>query len=515
MKKLPVYLLVILYLVSAKNFAQCVCAPSGPNLVGPLVAPQSTFNALPNSFGIINDITISGVVNLVGKKITLAPNAKIIVPNGAKLTIDGCYLHGCGCMWYGIQVQAGGRLTVKNASIIEDAKFAIEDEILQAPVSNISVTQTLFNKNEFAIFLFEGQGTFTGPPTVNATIDNNIFTCRNGINYIALQGNPTFFNNIKNIFKLSYNNNPFTQAVTNSGSRSFAGVAPRLLGIGAPVTITGSVFDYLDYGVLAQNTDINVHGNQFSNMDGNGLSTPNNIYGFLSGKGVGVYAFSRDPVVNVANIKAGGGYGANNFFNLFRGVDILSYLKADIQENSFENKRTDDFSNFNTSGNWLGQHAVQLTVGNNANFLVNLPMPYYTVSRNHMLWFSTAIHIMRFYYNTAGINVSCNQINDGNSFPTANKYLWQGIFMEDVGNGTGSATVNAIQISYNNVCKAIQNCILVSGVQSGLSIMGNGTQKNNFSLQAELTLYSSYTLSSQHPHTMQTVELVALSGRII
>ncbi len=100
-------------------------------------------------------------------RISMGPQASIVVNSGATLTIDGD-IYGCAEMWHGIQVREGARLIIKNSNI-SDAKNAISTRSNQN--TNHSFVYLENNKfiNNYTSLLLEDPG-------VVHVIKNNLFT---------------------------------------------------------------------------------------------------------------------------------------------------------------------------------------------------------------------------------------------------------------------------------------------------------------------------------------------------
>jgi hypothetical protein len=107
----------------------------------------SSFAATPvpvrinGTFYVNNNFSI---VNYNGaNSVQLAPNATIVVQNGANLTIDNSMLQACGVgMWQGIIVEPSATITVINSSVIRDA---IEAVTIQSGAPYTIIKSTLLN----------------------------------------------------------------------------------------------------------------------------------------------------------------------------------------------------------------------------------------------------------------------------------------------------------------------------------------------------------------------------------
>lgn len=113
---------------------------------------------------------------------------KIIVNNGATLTLKHAHLWACENMWNGIKVQPGGRLIVLGNSLIEDADSAIyvKNPMLSGAYTTIlEVDECTFNKNYTGITIDNYSANSSNYPFI---IRDVVFTKRE-INFI---NNPPF-----------------------------------------------------------------------------------------------------------------------------------------------------------------------------------------------------------------------------------------------------------------------------------------------------------------------------------
>lgn len=107
-----------------------------------------------NSYLVTNDITLSSNTAFQNAEFIMAPNVKIIVPNGKVLTIDHSHLYACkDSLWTGIVVQDGGQVISlnqrKGATLIEDAKVGIDVDIITTSHATppVQLEEVIFNKN--------------------------------------------------------------------------------------------------------------------------------------------------------------------------------------------------------------------------------------------------------------------------------------------------------------------------------------------------------------------------------
>ncbi len=162
---------------------QSVCCTSTNTAYAGLTFPTNTVGTTYNTPLVFNnDVTIpaGSVVNLTNTEYLFAPNVKLIVSNGAKLTLQTAHLYACGTnMWQGIVVQDGGKVVSAKENLIEDAIVAMD--VSANTTSTVSpwilqVYNTVFNKNYIAIKIDGFQRNSANYPF---SISANVFTSRN------------------------------------------------------------------------------------------------------------------------------------------------------------------------------------------------------------------------------------------------------------------------------------------------------------------------------------------------
>jgi hypothetical protein len=132
------------------NVLQC-CAPvtTGVNTTDQQQSSSygSSFAASPVPVRINGTFYVNNNFSMVNYNATnavqLAPNATIVVQNGASLTIDNSMLRACGAgMWQGIVVEPLATITVINSSVIRDA---IEAVTIQSGAQYTIIKSTLLD----------------------------------------------------------------------------------------------------------------------------------------------------------------------------------------------------------------------------------------------------------------------------------------------------------------------------------------------------------------------------------
>ncbi|MBS1636806.1 MAG: S8 family serine peptidase [Bacteroidetes bacterium] len=426
----------------------------------------------PASISIMADITFTaGVSTIVCNDVRIAPGVQITVKNGATLRISASWLHSCatcsGGMWDGIYAENGATLTISGNSFIEDASAAVSTQFYSSGtlVPDIEITATVFNKNTTAIKL-----DLNNPNNVQALgtpniVDNSVFTCRNLSSLSTPIPSSTNFNAVK--AALYTNSGTYATTTTNSGVRSIHGMAltgagtntyPYKIGEAASTTTAGvgtiNIFDYLDYGVLAQNSVFDIKNNLFQNLKGNCLSTP---------IGVGIYEATTSSTYSVV-IGGTGANEGNTFKTCLRAVDLTGTDKVYIYNNVVNNAATDAYTNFATSGSWSGQYGVFLKpTGSSASVL--------TIDGNSISNCAYGVHINRSTnYNGTSTSVNNNTITAGG---TSSLYCNTGVFLEDVTGCSTCMSDNTMDITSNTITYAENQAIHCTNILSGLYIHCN------------------------------------------
>jgi len=452
-----------------------------------------------NDFSINYDVTIPAGSNITfsNQQIYMAPGVRITVQAGGSLTITGCWLHACNCMWYGIEVQGNGSVASNGSTIIEDAIYAISTDKNPASTPFINVKKTLFNKNNIGILIQRKSNLST-----NIDINDNIFTCRNfkqpnQFYLLNLKNSIPFFNNLLNFFNsqwfnLGQNNYPqYPKTITAYKHRSNAGVmiesySGAQINIGQTAGVIGglhpisNIFDYLNYGILARNADIYVHKNQFQNMPGN--SVFNSLHANNTGPlknlkamGVGIYADNEAlrNTINVGQNISKTITAANLFYNNLRAIDIYNYQNVDIGFNFINNTSTSPLTSFISPGTWNAQYGIQISNLNGGP----TTLPDQVIHNNFIDRPAYGIHVIRTFYDAKKILILCNELGLPNNFNVSSIYMYQGIVLEDVaGNTNANIPTNGYAVSSNTIRHAMQNGIYASRIKKGLFIVFNGTK---------------------------------------
>jgi hypothetical protein len=474
----------------------CIGNPLPLTISTNTLVPLSPISAAANT---TYTVPTGSNVFVSNKEFRMGSGSKIVVKSGAQLTLAGCWLHSCGCLWQGIEVENGGILTLTNTTggflgtgggvtIIEDAYTAVTalaSNSSNGLVPELRISNTIFNKNYIDI----DQQANANNVSVSY-IRNCVFTCRS--NMVASTNSP-FTNNfsyalMRNVF---LNNPPatisssFPQATTAIGSRTRIGVKVHLVThangfrIGDPAAANYlNIFDNLDYGNVISNSNCLVKNNRFQNLTGN-----NNSSGYQGqATGIGVLAIDDKArhelgVGNVAKLNAtAGNYPENTFKNNLRAMDINNYVFY-AYNNSVDNLVTDHYASipnqsvaFSGNGQYTGEYGVYYK-----NF-----QPFSVVCEveaNTIMNCNTGVHVNRnINYDATLIKVNCNTIGSAqmNYSGTQAQYCYQGILLQDViGNPNSTVPTFGIQVRYNAVTQVYKNAILCENIKKGLDIRDN------------------------------------------
>ncbi|MCD6067334.1 MAG: hypothetical protein K0S33_2160 [Bacteroidetes bacterium] len=440
-----------------------------------------------SSIAVMGNVTFTTGNNVIGcNDVRIAPGVKVTVASTATLTIAASYLHSCSTcgtgMWDGIYVENGGKLVIGAGSRIEDAVDAVSVQgyVAAAPIPDIQITQTIFNRNTSGVTIALGTQNTTNyqPSLTNNIIDNCVFTCRNigSTGLVTVTNVATAQANFA-VIKDSVYNNVYSLSTTNAGVRSLRGIRIHRVGsptypfiIGEAGTTnshgTGKVnlFDNLDLGISAGDSYFAVKNCQFQYSKGNSTAVI----------GVGI-ASLRDPSISVGCSQTG--IAANEgcvFKDLLRGIHIGNNTKVVyIHKNTFNNSFTDTYTNFPT-GNRTGQYGIYMQPVGGAGVVVN-------IDSNSISNCALGIHFLRnSTYTGTGIYINDNTITANG---TTNAYCNKGVFMEDVTSCTTCMASESIEIKRNTITNIEEKVIHCSGVQSGLNIACN----NELSLRYRAT----------------------------
>lgn len=287
------------------------------------------FTVTNQSFSINGVFTVDHNLEFNNCEVKLGAGASIVVNPSVTLKLTGSHLSSCGgnVLWKGISASSltgGGRKVEINKSLIEDAKKAVDMRY----GTSYDITNSVFNKNDTAIYMLMYTAAYTTPTVTNVT--GNVFSCNNLSSYIGSTPSGIAAAVISDF----QNNVSFvpTNTVTIANSLSRYGI-------------------YLDHVI---NTNLPL----FPKIgDGNG-GTPSQDINYYNNLGYGIYGtIARAFVYNsqFLHIVTDGIYfdaqgqtlqvgdmGANDpnyFFDCNEDINIAR-VNATIMNNTFEHTRT-------------------------------------------------------------------------------------------------------------------------------------------------------------------------------
>jgi len=404
------------------------CATASGDLNNATKTLTSTTQTLSGNFSIngILDINGSGILELDGASISLSKDAKIMVGSACTLKIvNNCHLYSCdNTKWSGIILASGAVLEV-NSSMIEDAKNAI----FVTPTSKFSIISSLFNNCTNSIKI---QGIATNT-ILDGYVRNTVFTARN-IDFSSPVS--TLVNNLRGT-----NADVNIDSKVKSTLSSKAAIEVIELGASSATAIYnlkigdesysyingGNLFDNHDYGVKAENSNVNIVNNYFQEMYGNDKSS--------NSTGIGVWAFNKPNSGSDYWLKIGGSTTneKNSFSNCGIGVLASEYSHALLQNNTIS--KTAGIGSYSGS-NYQGRFGIKLV--NSGNVI-------YTCNQNAI----SNIHYGIWYAQNEAANIICdfnsNSIGTNDSRETCNA----GIYL--IGRGNYDAKTVDIAVEGNNL----------------------------------------------------------------
>ncbi len=261
----------------------------------------------------------------------LLHNASVMIDNvGSSLTtlniginsvlgLDHCHLYTCTAMWQGMVINSDpvdypGQLNITDNTLIEDAKTAvsipaIQDGNIQSG-GILNVNNAIFNRNDVGIdietYNYQNVSNYIYP----FSITNTVFTSRNfGLgNYSATWPvNNNGSTGLKDIYSplnvlishYKINDNTYAYAYDKNGGTVQYGIKLYNVGYwpsnlsGAPYEImigdanasagnmNQNLFDYMPYGIYANNANASLYNNVFENASYDGVyakaSLPNSM----------------------------------------------------------------------------------------------------------------------------------------------------------------------------------------------------------------------------------------------
>lgn len=249
----------------------------------------------------------ANAVTFSGCETFFATNSQVTInnPGYLKLQSGTVWKAGCGAMWNGIIINAGGANLLVDNSTIQDAKLAIDSKN-GAPFTVQNGSKLNLNYRNIFFEAYSG-GTHPG------VIKNSTISCVNASNVPVTALLPPYNTGG------SYSGRTYMGIETNSVTQVNIGVAA------AGQTNT---FNHMDIGIYNYATNLTVYNNNFTNI----------IYNGTGPRGRGI--FSINPTTGAEKSLIVGGtaaYQTNSFTNSFAGILMQYNQDASIVSNTFNN----------------------------------------------------------------------------------------------------------------------------------------------------------------------------------
>jgi hypothetical protein len=416
------------------NDCSCIPIATSNSPIGTIGTINGSY--APNYYYIENNVVLAGNTVFTNAKIFIAPNVKITIPTGKKLTLKSCHLLSCSMMWDGIYVEDGGEVLIQGSSIINGKPCLIENALkavnFTGNSSKLTVTRSIFNRNLIGINMSN-----TGETTVsigNISIKDNVFTCRSFkdlpsnwpfyvINPLPFDGFRANYSYItatqledQNINEITYSSTTPIYSYLQApylGLKSAYGIHCSFVGLttneftSSPgyiiVTIgdnnSWNLFDNLSVGISADYSNVSIIKNRFQNtiIDGNNavssLWKGRAIY-FSTGKNRKKYAFVNNSI----------------FTNCHYGIEMVNYFDVTFSSNTF--KSTQRVSN-DAGTEHQGKHAIKtksnayrnLTITSNKIYNIEYGITFDGIFGN----INNGIPLNNYYY-SGDIKISSNTI---------------------------------------------------------------------------------------------------------
>ena len=338
-------------------------------------------NVVGGVYNLNSTLTLTNDLNLLNVTIFMGINAEIIVPNNLKLSLSRVHMLGCPSMWKGIKCTGtSGSVLILNSTLIEDAITAVDLKNVITPRTGqsliLSVNGSTFNKNHTAVNIENYNAANDYPSIINASV----FTCRNLItndhttylgagatnyNWNIVNANTVLRNSTYNpgnstvmalgigvnvtdqfsastypSINLSYPNQSIISrqgivlnnvAYGNGGGIGFKGF---VIGKTGTNYTTINVFDNMNYGINAINSNVSTYNTAYQNMVQYISDGPLGISFYTGGAGIKTETNSK-TVVTKLDVLPTSGYNFNKsgnfFFNNSYGILATNLQYSDIQ----------------------------------------------------------------------------------------------------------------------------------------------------------------------------------------
>ncbi len=243
-----------------------------PSMSNTTVTIPGSFNFA--SFIFDGEIILSGsaaVVDITGITVQMTPNTRIIIENGASLTIDNAVISGSCAGWGGIIVR-DGTLNIINGSTISDAQAAVY--IDQTYNGTVLIDGNTFSNNHISVY---SQGPLTGG---SFTVTNNIFQNMALCQLDNILNNSTIDNNHAYVFIHSSTQSTGDFYISDNG---FSGIVNHIPSVQSSLLIGKDAnrmrifqnsFDNHTNGIKihSENYDNTIQLNTFNNISNYGIT---------------------------------------------------------------------------------------------------------------------------------------------------------------------------------------------------------------------------------------------------
>jgi len=447
--------------------------PECTNIVGTFLTSSLLAGNYQNqTFKVVEDIVISGIVNMNNCILAVTPGKEIRVLSGSMLVLNGCHVYGCVSMWEGIIIEEGGQLRIGTVTspfkttLIEDALAAVRVVAHNAQVNNpiLTIDGATFNRNRDGIVIDSYPYSDVAS---KFSIKNSLFTSRIipynqyvWTNTIVLKGgnpNATYSNFEapyinESLYPVSYLKFPNALKYPESGINLMnVGNDPGALALSFPSIIIGStvlpgdycVFDNMDVGIYSSTSNFEVVNStfQFTRLINYGWP-----YVSVNGTAQGVKCANpnlRQVKVNIAGTSA----LPNMFYGLNTALFVKDYYCVSFDNNDVRSKRILSANGTNLTGR-LGENAVKLFLSKylivdiKSNNVRNIDIP---ISLNQSLT-----------SNSPQININNNLLHkhyldpSNNTVLTAGYAFFSAILLESQLNGQNGNS-SFMNVNLNNI----------------------------------------------------------------
>lgn len=202
-------------------------------------------------------LRINGLVVFQGCELLMGPGSSIeLLGNGPPLSneigFSNTMVHeACGVMWKGISLLNGAAIKVVNASVISDAQYAVQ---INGNVTGYFDSQTRFTQNYIGLYAvpnITGNQFNPSGPNPNSSWP---------IGDVTFDGSAPLLTPFVGQNPIPLNSTSYAGAVLNNMTNFFTSVLP------VGTTTPSAIFQNLNAGILAYNSNIEVHNCIFQNI---------------------------------------------------------------------------------------------------------------------------------------------------------------------------------------------------------------------------------------------------------